>query len=101
MVVRAAGAGGSGCQLDHLVSRIRRQKEQVMNWDIIEGNWKQYKGKVREQWGDLTDDHLDVIAGKRTILAGKLQEAYGITRQAAEDQIRRFEESNKDLDSKP
>lgn len=70
-----------------------------MNRDIIEGNWKQYKGKVREQWGDLTDDHLDVIAGKRTILAGKLQEAYGISKQAAEDQIRRFEESNKDSDS--
>jgi uncharacterized protein YjbJ (UPF0337 family) len=36
-----------------------------MNWDRIEGNWKQAKGKVKEQWGKLTDDHLDVIAGKR------------------------------------
>lgn len=46
-----------------------------MNWDIVEGNWKQFKGKVKAQWGKLTDDHLDVIAGKRDQLAGKIQEA--------------------------
>lgn len=51
-----------------------------MNWDIVEGNWKQFKGKVKAQWGKLTDDHLDVIAGKRDQLAGKLQENYGIGR---------------------
>jgi uncharacterized protein YjbJ (UPF0337 family) len=45
-----------------------------MNWDRIEGNWKQFKGSVKEQWGKLTDDQLDVIAGKRDHLTGKIQE---------------------------
>jgi len=67
-----------------------------MNWDIVEGNWKQFKGKVRARWGNLTDDHLDVIAGKRVELVGKLQEAYGITKHEAEKQIKRFEQRNKD-----
>lgn len=68
-----------------------------MNWDIVEGNWKQFKGKAKAQWGKLTDDHLDVIAGKRDQLAGKLQESYGISKDEAEKQIRRFEEANKDF----
>jgi uncharacterized protein YjbJ (UPF0337 family) len=66
-----------------------------MNWDIVEGNWKQVKGKVKARWGKLTDDHLDVIAGKRVELAGKIQEAYGVTKDEAEQQIKRFEESTK------
>jgi len=73
-----------------------KPKELDMNWDIAEGNWKQFKGKVKAQWGKLTDDHLDVIAGKRDVLLGKVQEAYGITKDEAEQQIKRFEESNKD-----
>jgi uncharacterized protein YjbJ (UPF0337 family) len=67
-----------------------------MNWDIVEGNWKQFTGKVKAQWGKLTDDQLDVIAGKRVELAGKIQEAYGITKDEAEQQIKKFEEINKD-----
>jgi len=67
-----------------------------MNWDIVEGDWKQFKGKVKAQWGKLTDDQLDVIAGKRVELAGKVQESYGITKDGAEKQIKRFEELNKD-----
>ncbi len=67
-----------------------------MNWDIVEGNWKQFRGKVKAQWGKLTDDHLDVIAGKRVELVGKIQEAYGITKDEAEKQIKRFEELNED-----
>ena len=67
-----------------------------MNWDIVEGNWKQFKGKVKAQWGNLTDDQLDVIAGKRTELAGKVQESYGISKDEAEEQIKRFEAHNKD-----
>lgn len=66
-----------------------------MNWDIVEGNWKQFKGKVKAKWGKLTDDHLDEIAGKRDQLAGKIQEAYGVTTEDAEAQIERFEEKNK------
>ena len=63
-----------------------------MNWDIAKGNWKQFKGNVKEQWGKLTDDHLDAIAGKRDHLVGKIQEAYGISKDQAELQIKRFEE---------
>jgi uncharacterized protein YjbJ (UPF0337 family) len=66
-----------------------------MNWDRIEGGWKQFKGKVREQWGKLTDDDLDQIAGRREKLAGHLQEAYGIAQDEAEKQISAFEEKAK------
>jgi uncharacterized protein YjbJ (UPF0337 family) len=62
-----------------------------MNWDRIEGNWKQFKGKVKERWGKLTDDELDVIAGKRDQLNGTLQKAYGISKDEAEQQISGFE----------
>lgn len=62
-----------------------------MNWDRIEGNWKIMKGKVREQWGKLTDDQLDVIGGKREQLVGKIQETYGVGKDEAEKQINDFE----------
>jgi len=55
-----------------------------MNWDRVEGNWKQVKGRVQAQWGKLTDDDLDVIEGRRDQLVGKLQERYGIARDDAE-----------------
>jgi uncharacterized protein YjbJ (UPF0337 family) len=57
-----------------------------MNWDQIEGKWKQMKGSVKERWGDLTDDDFRMIAGKRDKLVGKLQERYGIAKEEAEDQ---------------
>jgi len=66
-----------------------------MQWDIVEGNWKQFKGKVKEQWGKLTDDDLDRIAGKKDQLAGRLQESYGIGKEDAERQIREFEDKNR------
>jgi uncharacterized protein YjbJ (UPF0337 family) len=62
-------------------------KEAPMNWDRIEGNWKQFKGKAKEQWGKLTDDDLDVVSGKRDQLAGRIQERYGIAKDDAERQI--------------
>ncbi len=68
-----------------------------MNWDIAVGNWKEFKGKVKARWGKLTDDHLDVIAGKRIELSGKVQEAYGITKEEAEKEIRLFEKAQKDF----
>jgi uncharacterized protein YjbJ (UPF0337 family) len=52
-------------------------QEFVMNWDRVEGNWKQFSGKVKEKWGDLTDDDLTQINGKREQLEGKIQERYG------------------------
>ncbi|ART81400.1 general stress protein CsbD [Oceanisphaera profunda] len=68
-----------------------------MNWDIAEGNWKQFKGKVQTQWGKLTDDQLDQINGKRQELAGRIQEAYGVSKDEAEKQIKEFEDRNRDL----
>ena len=67
-----------------------------MNWDIIEGNWKQFKGIVKQKWGKLTDDKLDASAGKRDQLAGTLQETYGITQEQAEVQLKAFEQTHKD-----
>ena len=58
-----------------------------MNWDRIEGNWKQFQGKAKEQWGKLTNDDLDVVAGKRDQLVGRIQERYGIAKDEAERQI--------------
>ncbi len=66
-----------------------------MNWDQIAGNWKQVKGVVRQKWGKLSDDDLDVIAGKRDILLGKIQERYGIAREEAEKALKDWEASLK------
>ena len=58
-----------------------------MNWDRVEGNWKEFKGRVQQQWGKLTNDDLDVIEGKRTELAGRLQQRDGVAKEDAERQI--------------
>lgn len=58
-----------------------------MNWDQIEGNWKQMKGKVQGQWAKLTDRDLERVQGKRTELMGKLQARYGMTREQAQREI--------------
>lgn len=58
-----------------------------MNWDIIQGKWKQLKGSAKEKWGELTDDDLDRIDGNKDQLAGKLQEKYGWTKDEADKQI--------------
>lgn len=63
----------------------------------IEGNWKQFKGNAKEQWGKLTDDQLDVIAGKRDKLAGKIQEAYGISKDVAEKQLTDWQKRQKEI----
>lgn len=62
-----------------------------MSWNQVEGNWKQFKGKVKEKWGELTDDEIDQIAGKRDILIGKIQEKYGLAEDEAERRIKEFE----------
>jgi uncharacterized protein YjbJ (UPF0337 family) len=68
-----------------------------MNWDRIGGNWKQFKGNVKAQWGKLTDDELDVIAGKRDHLAGKIQESYGINREETEKQLVAWQKHMKEM----
>jgi uncharacterized protein YjbJ (UPF0337 family) len=62
-----------------------------MNWDVVEGKWGQYKGKIKEHWGKLTDSQINSIAGKRDQLVGKIQEVYGISKEEAEKQITDFE----------
>jgi uncharacterized protein YjbJ (UPF0337 family) len=66
-----------------------------MNWQTVEGNWSEAKGKIKEAWGQLTDDELDVIAGKRDQLVGLIQKTYGVAREEAERQVRRFERSKR------
>jgi uncharacterized protein YjbJ (UPF0337 family) len=58
-----------------------------MNWDRIQGSWKEFRGKAKEQWGKLTDDDLDRIEGKRDQLSGRLQKAYGIGKDEADRQL--------------
>jgi uncharacterized protein YjbJ (UPF0337 family) len=57
-----------------------------MNWDRVEGNWKQLKGKAREKWGKLTDSDFEQVAGKKDQLVGRIQERYGITKEEAQKQ---------------
>ncbi len=63
-----------------------------MNWDTIKGNWKIAKGSVKERWGKLTDDDMDVIDGKREQLVGRLQERYGYARDKAEAEVKNYED---------
>jgi len=68
-----------------------------VNWNIIEGNWKQAKGKVKQQWGKLTNDDLEMVSGKRDQLVGIIQESYGMARDEAERQVQEWEARNADL----
>ena len=70
-----------------------------MNWDQVAGKWKQYKGQAKEKWGKMTDDDLDVIDGRRQQLVGKIQEHYGLARDAAERQADEFVRSLKEEDA--
>lgn len=69
-----------------------------MNWDRVEGNWKQYRGKVRQEWDRLTDRELDLIAGRRERLMQRLQDLYAITGAEAERQIRAWERKHPDFE---
>ena len=66
-----------------------------MNWDTFKGDCKQFRGKIKEQWGKLTDDDLDRIEGKRDQLLGAVQKQYGIARSEAEQQLQKFESTYK------
>jgi len=69
------------------LSNLNQQKEHAMNWDRIEGNWKQFSGKVKEKWGKLTEDDLSVINGRRDQLEGKIQERYGYGRDQVKKEL--------------
>lgn len=66
----------------------------MMDKDEISGNWKQLKGKAKEQWGKLTDDDMTVIEGKRDQLVGKIQERYGYAKDQAEKEVSDWERKN-------
>ena len=61
-----------------------------MNWDRVQGNWKQMKGSVQAEWGKHTDDEIDQAAGDRQMLVGKIQERYGIAKDEAERKVDEF-----------
>jgi uncharacterized protein YjbJ (UPF0337 family) len=87
-----AAAPGVACDLlSFLPADPSTTKETFMNLDRMQGQWQQFRGKVLQQWGRLTDDELDVINGRRDVLAGKIQEAYGISLEEAEHQITEWE----------
>lgn len=67
-----------------------------MNEDQVKGNWKQFKGKMKEQWGKLTDDDFDVAEGKRDQLAGRIQERYGVNKEEADKQLDDWHKRNPD-----
>jgi uncharacterized protein YjbJ (UPF0337 family) len=67
-----------------------------MNWDQIEGKWKQYAGKVKSKWGKLTDDDMTTLSGKKDQLVGLIQERYGIAKDEAERQVNEFGNSFSD-----
>jgi uncharacterized protein YjbJ (UPF0337 family) len=77
--------------VEHMIVQL---PETTMNQDIAKGNFKQLKGKIKEQWGKLTDDEIDQMEGNAEILAGKLQERYGLDREDAERQAREFRSRN-------
>lgn len=68
-----------------------------MNKEQAEGGWKQLKGKVKEKWGNLTDDDLMAIEGSRDQLAGRIQQRYGIAQEEAEKQVREFRQQYRDF----
>jgi uncharacterized protein YjbJ (UPF0337 family) len=65
-----------------------------MDWDFTEATWQRFRGEVHANWGRLTSAHLDLIAGRRARLASKIKEAYGVTADEAERQIKSFEARN-------
>lgn len=62
----------------------------------VEGNWKQFNGELKAPWGRLAGDELDVVSGRRDKLVGKIEKRYCVTRNEAEKQVQRLEQSNKD-----
>jgi uncharacterized protein YjbJ (UPF0337 family) len=76
------------------VQRALARQEKTVNQDRLQGRWKQLKGKVKEQWGKLTDDDLDVIAGRRDQLLGRIQQRHGIAKDEADRQLSDWEHRN-------
>jgi uncharacterized protein YjbJ (UPF0337 family) len=69
-----------------------------MNWDQVEGKWKELKGSARKQWGKLTDDDIEMIKGKKDELIGKLQQRYGLQREEAQKQANAWCEAQRQME---
>jgi uncharacterized protein YjbJ (UPF0337 family) len=74
------------CQIAYLYADLADGAD--MNWDIVEGNWRQFKGKIKEEWGKLNDNHLDKIAGVREQAAGRKQQTSGLDRMEADKKVK-------------
>ena len=72
-----------------------------MNWDQVEGMWKQFTGSAKERWGKLTDDDMQTLTGKKDNLVGKIQERYGIAREEAEKQADAWSDALKSAKNDP
>jgi uncharacterized protein YjbJ (UPF0337 family) len=86
-----AGWEGEGGTTSNEVCRTR---EPCMDWNHVEASWQQFRGEVHANWGRLTPVHLDIIAGRRACLSNEIEEAYGVTSEEAERQIKSFEARN-------
>src|SRR3954471_10896055 len=78
----------------------RTEKEIAMNKDQAAGGWKELKGKIKQQWGKLTDDDLTVLEGSADELTGRIQKRYGVAKEEAEKQVNTFRDTNSDLVSR-
>jgi uncharacterized protein YjbJ (UPF0337 family) len=84
---------GEGFAVAQIRGRPHLNKEYQMNNERMKGNWNQFKGKIKEKWGRLTDDDLDVAEGQRDQLIGRIQERYGIAKEEAERQFAELEKA--------
>jgi uncharacterized protein YjbJ (UPF0337 family) len=75
-------------------SEVCRTQEPCMDWNHVKASWQQFRGEVHANWGRLTPVHLDIIAGRRACLSNEIEEAYGVTSEEAERQIKSFEARN-------
>jgi uncharacterized protein YjbJ (UPF0337 family) len=96
VLFRASSSALHHCEKASFQTRLG---ELLMNWDQIEGKWKQMKGSVKQKWGKLTVDDFVVVAGKQDQLAGKIQERYGITKEEAAKQVREWSATLHDVDT--
>jgi uncharacterized protein YjbJ (UPF0337 family) len=70
-----------------LISVLGNEEDQAMDWNRVEGNWKEAKGKIKEKWGKLTDDDLTAINGQRDQLEGRLQQRYGYAKDQTKKEV--------------
>jgi uncharacterized protein YjbJ (UPF0337 family) len=76
------------CRTAFFTARLLvEEQEERMNWDQVQGKWKQMTGEVKTRWGKLTDDDLKVIGGERDKLVGRIQERYGIAKEQAQKEV--------------